>query len=62
MEPKQHAAQVTVLLEKLVEATMGVTKEEMSRPAFAGLTYLSNPDLHDVGGVGVGVGFMFDDV
>eukprot|EP00904_Undaria_pinnatifida_P007283 jgi/Undpi1/3685/HiC_scaffold_16.g07055.m1 len=46
-DPKQHASQVSMVFEKLVETTMGVTKEEMSQPAFAGLGCLSNPELHD---------------
>lgn len=48
MDPKQHAGQVTMVFEKLVETTMGVSKEEMSQPVFAGLGSLSNPDMHDV--------------
>ena len=47
-DPKQHASQVVMVFEKLVETTMGVTKEEMSQPAFAGLGSLSYPELHDV--------------
>lgn len=39
---------MVIVFEKLVETTMGVTKEEMSQPAFAGLGCLSNPELHDV--------------
>lgn len=48
MDPKQHAAEVSVVFEKLVESITRVTKEEMSQPAFAGLGSLSHPDLHDV--------------
>lgn len=48
MDPKQHAAEVAVVFEKLVENITRVTKEEMSQPAFAGLGSLSHPDLHDV--------------
>lgn len=48
LEPKQHLEQVTMVLEKLVEITTGITKEEMSQPVFAGLAMLSHPELHDV--------------
>lgn len=39
-----------MVFEKLVETTMGVTREDMSQPAFAGLATLSHPELHDVSG------------
>lgn len=48
MDPQQHASQVAMVFEKLVETTTGVTKDEMSQPAFAGLSALNHPDLHDV--------------
>lgn len=37
-----------MLFERLVETTLGVTKEEMSQPVFAGLGCLNYPELHDV--------------
>lgn len=46
--PKEHVQQVTMLFERLVDTTLGVTKEEMSQPVFAGLECLSYPELHDV--------------
>ena len=46
--PKEHVQQVTMLFERLVETTLGVTKEEMSQPVFAGLGCLTYPELHDV--------------
>ena len=46
--PKEHVQQVTMLFERLVETTLGVTKEEMSQPVFAGLDCLTFPELHDV--------------
>lgn len=46
--PKEHVQQVTMLFERLVETTLGVTKEEMSQPVFAGLSCLTYPELHDV--------------
>ncbi|CAN0287498.1 unnamed protein product, partial [Hapterophycus canaliculatus] len=45
--PKEHVQQVTMLFERLVETTLGVTKEEMSQPVFAGLECLTYPELHD---------------
>ncbi|CAN0551052.1 unnamed protein product, partial [Ectocarpus sp. 8 AP-2014] len=35
-----------MLFERLVETTLGVTKEEMSQPVFAGLGCLTYPELH----------------
>lgn len=46
--PKDHVPQLTMLFERLVETTLGVTKEEMSQPVFAGLGCLTYPELHDV--------------
>ncbi|CBN74724.1 Centromere-associated protein NUF2 [Ectocarpus siliculosus] len=45
--PKDHVPQLTMLFERLVETTLGVTKEEMSQPVFAGLGCLTYPELHD---------------
>eukprot|EP00752_Nemacystus_decipiens_P009344 g8351.t1 len=45
--PKEHVQQLTILFERLVETTLGVTKEEMSQPVFAGLGCLTYPELHD---------------
>ncbi|CAN0434301.1 unnamed protein product [Ascophyllum nodosum] len=45
--PQQHVAQVSMIFEKLVETATGVTKEDMNQPAFAALSVLSYPDIHE---------------
>lgn len=37
-----------MIFEKLVETATGVTNEDMSQPAFAGLNELTYPDIHEV--------------
>lgn len=44
--------QMVMLFEKLVKITLGVIKEEMSQPVFAGLGCLTYPELHNVRKVG----------
>jgi kinetochore protein Nuf2 len=42
--PKESVRRV---LEQLIDMCTGITKEEMNQPAFAGLSALSYPELHD---------------
>ncbi|CAM9420577.1 unnamed protein product [Pylaiella littoralis] len=47
VNPRDHVPQMMMLFEKLVKITLGVTKEEMSQPVFAGLGCLTYPELHN---------------
>jgi kinetochore protein Nuf2 len=45
--PDKNRDGVLRVLEKLVEATTGITREEMSQPVFAGLNVLNYAELHE---------------
>ena len=44
---KCDSAAIRRIYEAFIESLMGVTKEEMSQPAFSGLSALNYPELHE---------------
>ncbi|GMI45625.1 hypothetical protein TrCOL_g13779 [Triparma columacea] len=47
MEPEKNKSAIRKAMMNLIELCTGVTREEMSQPAFAGLSALNYPELHE---------------
>ncbi|CAM9163119.1 unnamed protein product, partial [Chrysoparadoxa australica] len=47
MHPEKNREGVVRVFERLVEATTGISREEMSQPVFAGLNVLNHAELHE---------------
>jgi len=47
MAPEKNKGEIRRAFQHLVELCTGITREEMSQPAFSGLSALNYPELHE---------------